>query len=105
MCKFNVLGINPAALKRQLKEDRKTNSLSAGWSEEGGSTYYTNETEACLIQQKYLDIFEGCTITMKGRNSGIRVECGYMEAYILPMRCKDEEHAIMRAICCNEKED
>lgn len=179
MCKSNVLGISPAALKRQLKEDRKANRPGAGWSEEGGSTYYTNgyyiirldgipfqdaalhlglgyedspgdheknlkriwdtfrpsdytpahvtrwfkdfqkvgvkkpmpariitnETEACLIQQKYLDIFEGCTITMKGRNSGIRVECGYMEAYILPVRCKDEEYAIMRAICEAEKED
>ena len=179
MCKFNVLGINAAALKRQLKEDRKTNRPGAGWSEENGNTYYTNgyyiirlegipfqdaalhlglgyedspgdhdknlkriwdtfrpsdytpahvigwskecqiagvkkpmpariitnEAEACLIQQKYLDLFDGCTITMRGRNSGIRLEHGYMEAYILPVRCSNEEYNIMQAICGTEKED
>lgn len=179
MCKFNVLGINAAALKRQLKEDRKTNRPGAGWSEENGSTYYTNgdyiirldgipfqdaalhlglgyedspgeieknlqriwdtfnpsdytparitrwskeyqktgmkkpiparvitnESDACLIQQKYLDLFEDCTVTMRARNSGIRMEHSYMEAYILPVRCSNEEYNIMQAICGIEKED
>ena len=179
MCKFNVFGINAAALKRQLKEDRKTNRPGAGWSEENGSTYYTNgyfilklngltfqgaalllglgyedtpgdsdknleriwasfnpndytparvtkwckdylkigakkpittrvvvnDTGACLIQQSFLDVFDGGIITMRARNSGIRIEHGDMEAYILPVNPTNEEYNVMRAICCNERED
>ena len=179
MCKSNVLGINTAALKRQLKEDRKANRPGAGWSEEGGNTYYTNgcfilklnglsfqraalllglgyedspgENEknlkriwdtfnpndyhparvtqwtkehrqtgmkkptptrvvacgmdACLIRQSFMDIFDGDTISMGPKNSGVRVEHVDMEAYILPVRCSPEEYNIMKAICCNEKED
>lgn len=179
MCKFNVLGINAAALKRQLKEDRKANRPGAGWSEENGSTYYTNgyfilklkeltfqgaamllglgyedtpgdsdknleriwasfnpsdyhparvtkwskeylktgtkkpittrvvvnDTDACLIQQSFLDVFDGGIITMRARNSGIRIEHGDTEAYILPVNPTGEEYNVMRAICCNEKED
>lgn len=178
MCKFNVFGINAAALKRQQKEDRKANNPSGGWSEENGCTYYTNGyyiirldgvpfqeaalllglgyedspgdreknlkriwdtfkpsdytpahitkwtkdcqkagtkkpiparvitngADSCLIQQKYLDLFEGCTVTMRARNAGIRMENGCMEAYILPVRCSNEEYNIMQAICGTEKE-
>lgn len=179
MCKINGLGINAAALKRQLKEDRKANRPGAGWSEEGGNTYYTNgyfilklnglsfqgaalllglgyedspgeieknlkriwdtfnpnyyhpahvtkwtkehrktgakkpittrvvasDTDACLIRQSFLDVFDGGIITMRARNFGIRIEHGDMEAYILPVNPTNEEYTIMRAICCNEKED
>lgn len=57
-----------------------------------------SENNACLVRQSFLDVFAGCSVSVGPALSGVRFECGEMEAYILPIRPGESERAVLEAI-------